>query len=73
MNIFERHGGTVQNWDSLHSLQEFLELWQLHMSGFWGADHNMPDNFIANLTKPRARSDIGTGSFDIRHLETTLA
>ena len=52
MNNFEKHGGTLQTWESFHSSPGFLDLWQLHTSDLGGPDHNAPEQFIANPTEP---------------------
>jgi competence protein ComEC len=68
MNNGERKGGDPSYWQIVHKAPGLEDFWQIHRSAAGGADHNSPEQFLANLNetdhghyiKMSARSD---GSF----------
>jgi beta-lactamase superfamily II metal-dependent hydrolase len=49
MNNGERKGGAPEYWQSVRDAPGLEDLWQLHRSTAGGADHNSPDQFLANI------------------------
>ena len=49
MNNGPRKGGAVQTFQILQAATSLEQLWQNHYSVAGGAEHNMPERFIANL------------------------
>jgi competence protein ComEC len=49
MNNGATKGGSPQAWQIVHDSPGLEGFWQLHTATKAGADHNVPDNFIANL------------------------
>lgn len=70
MNNGQRKGGSPEYWQTVHDAPGLEDFWQLHRSAAGGADHNSPEQFLANLNesdhghylKISARAD---GSFTI--------
>jgi beta-lactamase superfamily II metal-dependent hydrolase len=69
MNNGGRKGGAVETFQTLHALPGLRDLWQLHFAVAAGAEHNAPEQFIANpddstahYMKLAARQD---GSFTV--------
>jgi beta-lactamase superfamily II metal-dependent hydrolase len=54
MNNGEHKGGSPRAWEIVHSSPGLVDLWQLHYAADAGQDHNVPEQFIANVD---ARSD----------------
>jgi len=44
-----RKGGSVEAWQTVHDSPGLADLWQLHYAMASGKDHNVGDDFIANL------------------------
>jgi competence protein ComEC len=51
MNNGERKGGDPTYWDIVHSAPGLQDFWQLHRSAAGGAQHNSPDQFLANVNE----------------------
>ena len=51
MNNGERKGGDPSYWDIVHSAPGLEDFWQLHRSAAGGAQHNSPDQFLANVNE----------------------
>ena len=51
MNNGERKGGAPEYWETVHDAPGLLAFWQLHRSAAGGADHNSPEQFLANLNE----------------------
>ena len=49
MNNGPRKGGAVQTFQTLRAAPSLEDLWQNHYSVAGGAEHNVPERFIANL------------------------
>jgi beta-lactamase superfamily II metal-dependent hydrolase len=49
MDNGETKGGAPSSWDAVRKSPRLEDLWQLHFSKEGGADHNVPEPFIANL------------------------
>ena len=49
MDNGQHKGGSAAAWDIVHSAPGLLNLWQLHYAADAGQDHNVPEQFIANL------------------------
>jgi hypothetical protein len=47
-----RKGGAPQSWDTLRGAPGLEDIWQLHYSLAGGAEHNPPDQFVANPDGP---------------------
>lgn len=48
-------GGTAEAWDTMHHTDGLQDIWQLHFAQAGGAEHNAPEDYIANLhDKPDA-------------------
>jgi hypothetical protein len=51
MNNGERKGGSPEYWQTVHEAPGLEDFWQLHRSAAGGADHNSPEQFLANLNE----------------------
>ena len=51
MNNGERKGGSPEYWQTVHDAPGLEDLWQIHRSAAGGADHNSPEQFLANLNE----------------------
>ncbi|PYU26698.1 MAG: MBL fold metallo-hydrolase [Acidobacteria bacterium] len=51
MNNGERKGGDPAYWQTVHEAPGLVDFWQLHRSATGGADHNSPEQFLANLSE----------------------
>jgi competence protein ComEC len=49
MNNGARKGGTAEAWDVIHSVPGIMDIWQSHFAVAAGAEHNSPENVIANM------------------------
>jgi len=49
MNNGERKGGSPEYWQTVHESPGLEDFWQLHRSAAGGAEHNAPEQFLANL------------------------
>ncbi len=51
----KQKGGAPSSWDAVKKSPRLEDLWQLHYSKEGGAEHNVRESFIANLsgTDPR--------------------
>jgi type IV secretory pathway VirB9-like protein len=49
MNNGPRKGGAVQTFQILQATPSLEQLWQNHYAVAGGAEHNVPEQFIANL------------------------
>jgi hypothetical protein len=50
MNNGPDTGGSAEAWQTIHDSPGLLDLWQLHFAAKNDAGHNMPEQFIANMT-----------------------
>jgi competence protein ComEC len=50
MDNGETKGGEPASWDAVKKSPRLEDLWQLHFSKEGGADHNVPESFLANLS-----------------------
>ena len=75
MNNGERKGGSPEYWQTVHNAPGLEDFWQIHRSAAGGADHNSPEQFLANVNetdhghyiKMSVRAD---GSFSITNERT---
>ena len=51
MNNGERKGGAPEYWQIVHEAPGLEDFWQLHRSAAGGAEHNSPEQFLANLSE----------------------
>jgi competence protein ComEC len=51
MNNGERKGGSPEYWQTVHEAPGLVDFWQLHRSAAGGAEHNSPEQFLANLSE----------------------
>ena len=51
MNNGERKGGSPEYWQIVHDAPGLKDFWQLHRSAAGGADHNSPEQFLANINE----------------------
>ena len=51
MNNGERKGGSPEYWQTVHEAPGLEDFWQIHRSATGGADHNSPEQFLANLNE----------------------
>jgi competence protein ComEC len=51
MNNGERKGGSPEYWETVHDAPGLEDFWQIHRSAAGGADHNSPEQFLANLNE----------------------
>ena len=51
MNNGERKGGDPEYWKTVRTAPGLQDFWQLHRSAAGGADHNSPEQFLANLNE----------------------
>jgi competence protein ComEC len=51
MNNGERKGGAPEYWQVVHDAPGLQDFWQLHRSAAGGADHNSPEQFLANINE----------------------
>jgi competence protein ComEC len=69
-------GGAPSSWDAVEKSPRLQSLWQLHYSNEGGAAHNVPEQFIANLSGPvdagnyLKLSAFPNGSFDVYNART---
>ena len=45
-------GGAPSSWDAIEKSPRLEDLWQLHFANEGGAEHNVADSFIANVSGP---------------------
>lgn len=45
-------GGAPSSWEAIKKSPRLEDLWQLHFANEGGAEHNVPDSFIANVRGP---------------------
>lgn len=45
-------GGAPSSWDAVEKSPRLEDLWQIHYANEGGAEHNVPDSFIANVSGP---------------------
>jgi competence protein ComEC len=51
MNNGERKGGDPAYWQTVHEAPGLVDFWQLHRSAAGGAEHNSPEQFLANVNE----------------------
>jgi hypothetical protein len=51
MNNGERKGGSPEYWQTVHEAPGLEDFWQIHRSAAGGADHNSPEQFLANINE----------------------
>ncbi len=51
MNNGERKGGSPEYWQTVHEAPGLEDFWQIHRSAAGGAEHNSPEQFLANLNE----------------------
>jgi beta-lactamase superfamily II metal-dependent hydrolase len=51
MNNGERKGGSPEYWQTVYEAPGLEDFWQIHRSAAGGADHNSPEQFLANLNE----------------------
>ena len=51
MNNGERKGGDPEYWQVVHTAPGLEDFWQIHRSAAGGAEHNSPEQFLANLNE----------------------
>jgi competence protein ComEC len=51
MNNGERKGGSPEYWQTVHDAPGLEDFWQIHRSAAGGAEHNSPEQFLANLNE----------------------
>ena len=51
MNNGERKGGSPEYWQTVHDAPGLEDLWQIHRSAAGGANHNSPEQFLANINE----------------------
>ena len=51
MNNGERKGGDPSYWQIVHEAPGLVDFWQLHRSAAGGAEHNSPEQFLANISE----------------------
>ena len=51
MNNGERKGGDPEYWQIVRTAPGLQDFWQIHRSAAGGADHNSPEQFLANLNE----------------------
>jgi beta-lactamase superfamily II metal-dependent hydrolase len=51
MNNGERKGGDPEYWQIVHQAPGLQDFWQIHRSAAGGAEHNSPEQFLANLNE----------------------
>ena len=51
MNNGERKGGDPEYWQIVHKAPGLQDFWQIHRSAAGGADHNSPEQFLANVNE----------------------
>src|SRR5690348_7653466 len=51
MNNGERKGGDPTYWQIVHEAPGLMDFWQLHRSAAGGAEHNSPEQFLANVNE----------------------
>lgn len=51
MNNGERKGGSPEYWQTVHEAPGLEDFWQIHRSATGGAEHNSPDQFLANVNE----------------------
>lgn len=60
-----RKGGSAESWQTVHDSPGLVDLWQLHYAMASDKDHNVGDDFIANLEeKCTGKSLVVTGDAD---------
>jgi beta-lactamase superfamily II metal-dependent hydrolase len=60
-----RKGGSMEAWQTVHDAPGLVGFWQLHYAIPAGKDHNVPDDFIANVEeKCEGKSIAVTGDAD---------
>jgi hypothetical protein len=51
MNNGERKGGDPEYWQIVHKAPGLQDFWQIHRSAAGGAEHNSPEQFLANVNE----------------------
>jgi len=51
MNNGERKGGSPEYWQTVRETPGLEDFWQIHRSAAGGAEHNSPDQFLANVNE----------------------
>jgi len=51
MNNGERKGGDPEYWQTVREAPGLQDFWQLHRSAAGGAEHNSPEQFLANINE----------------------
>ena len=51
MNNGERKGGDPVYWQTVHEAPGLVDFWHLHRSAAGGAEHNSPEQFLANVNE----------------------
>src|SRR6266576_2567236 len=51
MNNGERKGGSPEYWQTVHEAPGLEDFWQIHRSAAGGAEHNSPEQFLANINE----------------------
>jgi competence protein ComEC len=51
MNNGERKGGSPEYWQTVHESPGLEDFWQIHRSADGGAEHNSPEQFLANINE----------------------
>lgn len=68
-------GGAPSSWEAVEKSPRLEDLWQLHFVNEGGAEHNVADSFIANVSGPDAGHYLkltawGDGSFEVFNSRT---
>ena len=58
MNNGERKGGSPEYWQTVHEAPGLEDFWQIHRSAAGGAEHNSPEQFLANINETDHGHDI---------------
>jgi beta-lactamase superfamily II metal-dependent hydrolase len=75
MNNGERKGGSPEYWQTVHEAPGLEDFWQIHRSAAGGAEHNSPEQFLANINETDHGHDIkmsvrSDGSFTMTNERT---
>ena len=72
MDNGSRKGGTAEAWDMVHSVPGIMDIWQSHFAVAGGAEHNSPENVIANMEeKPDSGFSLKLVAHKDGHFEVT--
>lgn len=68
-------GGAPSSWEAVKKSPRLEDLWQLHFANEGGAEHNVPDSFIANVSGPDTGNYLkltvwADGSFEVFNSRT---